>query len=370
MADGVTGLGRCGPTLERKRSEPDLGAFVSPLWRRWTSMPMNFLTTLVRRHHPTHAGSRPTRHGYPARIRSGHPSLGKSGGRLAKTSRHRSWDSARCLVTGASSGLGKALAERLVRAGAHVVLTGRSAERLQAVAQGLIGEGADPTRVIVIRADLTDAVERRELFAQLAVHFDALDLVVNTAGVGAAGPFDTHDPAVLRKVFEINVFALAEVCRASLPLLARGHRPALVNMGSIVARRGLPGRAEYSASKFAVTGLTEALRLEWRRFGVHVLQVNPGFINTPFDQNTVVNTARYSVAHLRTMSADAVAANVLRACRRQKREIVLTWPGSLLLTVTSISPRFVDWGFTRWLFRYYPRVPGGPGSSFSDDMDS
>ena len=318
---------------------------------------------------PTSDGPLPGEPNHLARVHRGYPHPSRADRRPASPRQHRSWDSARCLITGASSGLGKALAEHLVRAGAHVVLTGRSAERLQAVAQGLIGEGADPTRIIVIPADLTNDMERRELFTRLAVHFDALDLVVNTAGVGAAGPFETHDPTVLRKVFEINVFALAEVCRASLPLLARGHQPALVNMGSIVARRGLPGRAEYSASKFAVTGLTEALRLEWRRFGVHILQVNPGFINTPFDQHAIVNTARYSVAHLRTISADTVATNILQACGRQKREIVLTWRGNLLLTVNSIAPRFVDWGFTRWLFMYYPRVPV-PRTSFSDDTAS
>jgi short-subunit dehydrogenase len=264
-------------------------------------------------------------------------------------SRHpqqHTWRGARCLVTGASSGLGRAIAEHLVRAGAHVVLTGRSVERLQSVASRLIDEGSDPAKIIPIPADLTVYEDRERLFARVAEHCKVLDLVVNNAGVGAAGMFDTHDPDVLRTVFEINVFALAEVCRASLPLLARGHRPALVNMGSIVARRGLPGRTEYSASKFAVTGFTEALRLEWRRFGIHVLQVNPGFINTPFDQHAVVNTARYSVAHLRTMSADAVAA-----------AIVLTWQGKLLLAVNAIAPRFVDWGFARWLFRYYPKAP-------------
>jgi short-subunit dehydrogenase len=357
MINGVTGPGKFGSARERIRGEPKYNPFRTPWWRRWVSSPVDLLTNLVRPDRATRGWPRRGEPDHLSRVHSGHRDPSRVDYKPAKTPRHRPWDSARCLITGASSGLGKALAERLVRAGAHVVLTGRSAERLQAVAQGLIGEGADPTRVIVIRADLTDAVERRELFAQLAVHFDALDLVINTAGVGAAGPFDTHDPAVLRKVFEINVFALAEVCRASLPLLARGHRPALVNMGSIVARRGLPGRAEYSASKFAVTGLTEALRLEWRRFGVHILQVNPGFINTPFDQHAIVDTARYSVAHLRTISADTVALTIIRAVQRQKREIVLTWQGNLLLRVNSIAPRFIDWGFTRWLFRYYPKSP-------------
>ena len=176
----------------------------------------------------------------------------------AATCRRGSWDSARCLITGASSGMGKALAEQLVRARARVILTGRSVERLQRIAQSLIAEGADPVRVITIPADLTIDGDRQRLFTQITRHFDALDLVINNAGIGAAGQFETHDSTVLRQVFEINFFALAEVCRESLPLLAHGNWPTLVNIGSIVGRRGLPGRTEYSASKFAVTGFTEA----------------------------------------------------------------------------------------------------------------
>jgi NAD(P)-dependent dehydrogenase (short-subunit alcohol dehydrogenase family) len=283
----------------------------------------------------------------------------------------RRWDGSRCLVTGASSGLGRAIAEHLVRAGARVVLTGRSIERLGAVTLGLIAEGADPDRIIAVPADLTVEADRQRLFAEAVGHFGALELVINNAGVGAAGPFHTHDPDVLRRIFEINVFAMIEVCRAALPLLAAGHHPTLVNVGSIVARRGLPGRAEYAASKFAVTGFTECLRIEWRRFGIHVLQVNPGFTDTPFDGNAVVNTARYSVAHHRVMSADAVAVATLRAAARGKREITLTRQGKLLVLLGVLAPRFVDWGFARWLCKYYPeaaitqeddsarRVPGG-----------
>jgi short-subunit dehydrogenase len=260
-------------------------------------------------------------------------------------------------VTGASSGLGRALAEQLVRAGARVLLTGRSDERLHAVADHLIAEGAEPTQIVTEPADLTVDRERRRLFQRAGAHFDALDLVVNNAGVGAAGQFESHNLDVLRRVFEINVFAMAEVCRAALPFLARGQKPALVNMGSIVARRGLPGRTEYSASKFAVAGFTEALRVEWRRFGIHVLQVNPGFTDTPFDRNAVVNTARYSVARHRVMTADAVAAATLRAILQRKREITLTPQGRLLIWVNRLAPGFVDWGFGRWLLTYYPESP-------------
>jgi short-subunit dehydrogenase len=271
--------------------------------------------------------------------------------------RRRSWQLARCLVTGASSGLGEALAEQLVKAGARVVLTGRSAKRLQAIADRLIDEGSDPSRIVTIAADLTVEEDCQRLFDEIAGHFEGLDLVINSAGVGADGQFETHDPAVIRQVFEINVFALAEVCRRALPLLSQGIEPAMVNIGSIVARRGLPGRVEYSASKFAVSGFTEALRVEWRRFGIHVLQVNPGFTDTPFDQHIVASTARYSVARHRRMSPDAVARATLRGVERRKREITLSWQGRLLVLVSTIAPRFVDWGFTRWLLSYFPDAP-------------
>ena len=217
--------------------------------------------------------------------------------------RQRSWNHTRSLVTGASSGLGKALAERLVHAGAQVILTGRSAERLAAVAQGLIRAGAEPARVITFPADLTIESDRQGLFDLARERFGALDLVINNAGVGATGQFDTHDPSVLRNIFEINFFAVAEVCRLALPLLAEGNDPVMVAMGSVNARRGLPGRSEYSASKFAVTGFIESIRIEWRRFGIHVLQVNPGFTDTPFDDNA----ADQHGPGLRASSADDVS---------------------------------------------------------------
>jgi short-subunit dehydrogenase len=253
--------------------------------------------------------------------------------------------------------LGQALAEQLVKAGAQVILTGRSALRLQAVADRLIDDGCEPSRIVTIAADLTVDEDCQRLFDEISSRFQALDLVINSAGVGADGQFETHDPLVLRQVFEINFFALAEVCRRALPLLARGTEPAMINIGSIVARRGLPGRVEYSASKFAVSGFTEALRVEWSRFGIHVLQVNPGFTNTPFDQNVVASTARYSVARHRRRSPQAVAQATLRAVERRRREITLSWPGWLLVTVNRIAPGFVDWGFTRWLLRYFPEAP-------------
>jgi short-subunit dehydrogenase len=269
----------------------------------------------------------------------------------------RTWSETRGLVTGASSGLGQALAERLVRAGSTVILTGRSSERLQAVVEGLKCEGADPSRMFSIAADLTIEADRHRLFRLARERFGALDIVINNAGVGATGQFDTHDASVLRRVFEINVFAMVEVCRESLPLLSAGRDPVMVTMGSVNARRALPGRSEYSASKFAVTGFTEAIRIEWRRFGIHVLQVDPGFTATYFDENAVVNTARVSVQHRRTMSPQTVARATMHAVERRQRRITVGWQGKLFVLTNTVAPQLVDWGLTRWLLKHFPDAP-------------
>ncbi len=269
----------------------------------------------------------------------------------------RTWSETRGLVTGASSGLGQALAARLVRAGATVLLTGRSTERLAAGVDGLKREGADPVRMFTFGAELTIEMDRHSLFTLARERLGALDLVINNAGVGATGQFDTHDASVLRRVFEINVFAMVEVCRESLHLLADGRDPVMVMMGSVNARRALPGRSEYSAIKFAVTGVTEAIRVEWRRFGIHVLQVDPGFTNTPFDENMVVDTARVAVNYRRTMSPETVARATMRAIERRRRQITLSWQGKLFVLASTVAPGLVDWGLTRWLLRHFPDAP-------------
>ncbi len=271
--------------------------------------------------------------------------------------RRRSFDRARCLVTGASSGLGRAIAVALAKAGARVVLTGRSADRLDEAARSLHVDGIPPDRIATVAADLTSDDDRRRLFDRALDHLGGLDIAVNSAGVGATGHFESHDPSVLRRVFEINVFALAEVSRLALPLLREGNRPSLVNLGSIVARRGLPGRPEYTASKFAVAGFTESIRAEWARYGIHVLLLNPGFTATEFERNLVVDTAIYPVSARRVNTPESVAAATLRALRRGTDELTLTPQGRFLLLTNRLFPRFVNWGFNRWTLHLYPDSP-------------
>lgn len=271
---------------------------------------------------------------------------------MSKTSA-ANWQGRRCLVTGASSGLGRAVAEALARSGASVLLTGRDRDRLESVRAGLSGPERKPSPHLAVAADLTDQVGRERLMQSAEEHFGGLDLLVNSAGIGATGHFETHEPSVLRDLFEVNVFALIETSRLALPLLKRGNAPAMVNFGSIVARRGLPGRSEYTASKFAVAGWTESIRAEWVRYGIHTMLINPGFTATPFEANLIADTAVYRTTSWRVMTADQVAAATLRAVARRKNEVTLSLPGQLLLLADRIAPRLVDWGFKRFTLRLF-----------------
>lgn len=264
----------------------------------------------------------------------------------------------RCLVTGASSGLGRAIATRLALAGARVILTGRDAGRLNAAVEAIRARGVPAEMLLTVAADLTDPNDRARLVDEVGRGFGgALDILVQSAGVGATGHLETHDESVIRRVFEIDVFALTEMARLALPLLMKGEHACMINLGSVVARRGIPGRPEYSAAKFAVAGFTEAVRAEWSKYDIHVMLFNPGFTATEFESNLVADTAVYPVTHRRTMTPEAVADALIRAVIRKRNEVTLTTSGRLLLLVNRLLPRFVDWGFRRWTYRLFPESP-------------
>lgn len=257
-------------------------------------------------------------------------------------------------MTGASSGLGRAIAEALARRGTELVLAGRSPERLEETARQVAAMGAPAATLAT--GDLTLPGDRRRLAEAAAERFGgAVDVVVHAAGVGAYGRFLSHEPAVLTRLLDVNFVAVAELARELFPLLRAGERPAMVAIGSIVARRALPGRSEYSASKFALAGWVDAVRCEWAGAGVHVLLVNPGFTRTEFERNLIVDTAFVKAEHRRSMSAEQVAEATLRALDRRQAEITLTAQGRTLLLVDRLLPGLVRAGLTRWTRRLYAR---------------
>jgi short-subunit dehydrogenase len=173
-------------------------------------------------------------------------------------------------------------------------------------------------------------------------HFGGLDVLVNNAGIGATGHFVEVDPQRLRRIMDVNFFGVVETTRVCLPLLRQGNRPAVVNIGSIAGKRGIPARSEYSASKFAVQGFSEALRGELAKDGIDVLLVSPGLTQTNFSRNMIEQKALLQLDHMRGMSAEQVAEATLRAVARGRNETCLTLQGRLIVLVNRFLPRLAD----------------------------
>lgn len=250
---------------------------------------------------------------------------------------------ARILITGASQGIGKALAEAAVRRGARVLAVARSQPLLDELTKGLAGlNGSHSGRLETLDADITKPDDRRRMVEASEQRFGGLDILINNAGIGATGHFVETNPENLRKIMEVNFFGLTEMTRAFIPMLRRGTNPAIVNISSIAAKRGIPARSEYSASKFAVQGFSVALRAELAKDGIDVLLVCPGLTQTNFSQNMLEQKARIQMDHMRGMTAEQVAEAALAAIARGKREVVLTFQGKLMSFVNRFLPRLAD----------------------------
>ena len=173
------------------------------------------------------------------------------------------------VVTGASSGIGRALARELARQGASLVLVARRKDRLAEVVSQISAEFG--RKAIDVAGDIVHPEVRQRALSTAHRELGGLDLLINNAGVNAHGRFATASPDRLRPIMEVNFFAPVEFIRAALPLLRAGRQPMIVNVGSILGERGSPHKSEYSASKFALHGFSEAIRAELASDGIAVL---------------------------------------------------------------------------------------------------
>ncbi len=245
----------------------------------------------------------------------------------------------RILITGASQGIGRALADLASQRGGRVLAAARSQELLHELAEQARARGGV---LETVQADVTSPQDRQAMVDAALRHFGGLDILVNNAGIGATGHFADCGPERLRKIMEVNFFGLTETTRIFLPLLRKGNRPAIVNISSIAGKRAIPARSEYSASKFAVQGFSQALRAELAKDGIDVLLICPGLTQTNFSKNMLEQKALVPLDHLRGMSSEQVAQATLRAIERGKNEITLTFQAKLIALVSRFFPRLAD----------------------------
>jgi NAD(P)-dependent dehydrogenase (short-subunit alcohol dehydrogenase family) len=226
------------------------------------------------------------------------------------------------LVTGASRGIGRRVADRLVAKGAKVGLVARSAAALETAERDLRAAGGE---ALALPADLTVPADRERVVAAVVGRFGGLDVLINGAGVAAYGPFATGTEEVLRTVMEVNFFAAVELIRLCQPHLLKsataGRRPAVLNLTSVAGRVGTPGVSEHSASKFALVGFTEALRGEFARYDIDVLMVHPGLVQSDdLEQHLLRDEPMLAFDFRRATPPGVVADGLVAALEAGSRE--------------------------------------------------
>jgi NAD(P)-dependent dehydrogenase (short-subunit alcohol dehydrogenase family) len=258
------------------------------------------------------------------------------------------------LITGGSSGIGKALVEESLRRGARVATCGRSLEKLRQAFPD-----ADPARLLLTETDVRDE-NACAAFVQGALDaWGRIDVLINNAGITMRALFRDVRLEVLREVMDINFWGVVQCTKYALPALLQS-KGVVVGISSIAGYRGLPARSGYSASKFALQGFLEALRTELLHSGAHVMWVSPGFT-----ASNIRNVARAADGSVQgetpldeggLMSAEACAVRTLNAVAARKRSVVMTGQGRLAVWLNKLFPAFTD----RQVYNHFKKEPGSP----------
>jgi short-subunit dehydrogenase len=252
----------------------------------------------------------------------------------------------RVLITGASAGIGRAAAVAFVEEGASVIATARSESRLRTLADELGG----PPRLIAVVADVTDP-DSVESMAERVLADGAPDVIVANAGIGLDALLVETSEESMRAVFETNVYGVVRTLRWFIPAMAERGSGRLVIVSSIVGKRGIPHYSIYSASKFALQGMAEALRAELHGSGVTVGVVCPASTETEFSARRLREGPSQSNIRPGRHTAESVATAIVKMAGSRRREIVLTTEGKALAWGNVLFPGLVDRLLSRLLVK-------------------
>jgi short-subunit dehydrogenase len=246
------------------------------------------------------------------------------------------------IITGASSGIGKALAFEFGRQGAKVVITGRNSSNLELVAQELQKESIDN---FPITGDVAIEVDCKRIVEETFGKYGKIDVLINNAGISMRALFNDLDLDVIKQVMDINFYGTVYMTKYALPYLIE-TQGSIVGVSSIAGYRGLPGRTGYSASKFAMQGFLEALRTELLPQKVHVLVACPGFTQSNIRKVALNKDGSKQGESPREedkmMSSEQVASYIYHAVRKRKRDLILTAQGKLTVFLNKWLPKFMD----------------------------
>ncbi len=266
------------------------------------------------------------------------------------------WNNKTVIITGASSGIGKALALELSGKGARLVLAARNVAALEDLSERLKKQHNE---VLIIRTDVSKEPDCQHLIEETISVFGGIDVLINNAGISMRALFSEVDLKVLKELMDVNFWGTVYCTKFALPWLLRS-KGTVAGVSSIAGYKGLPGRTGYSASKFAIHGFLETLRIENLKTGLHVLIACPGFT-----ASNIRNTARSKdgsaqkespINEDKLMTAEKVARLLLRSVEKRKKFMILTAQGKLTVFLNKLFPSWVD----KLVYRHMAKEPDSP----------
>ncbi len=262
------------------------------------------------------------------------------------------------VVTGASKGIGAAIAEALAAEGCRLVLAARSADRLEEMAEEL--RARYRVEVLCVPTDISDERQARSLVETAAAHFGCVDILINNAGMGIYGAIDELNLDDLRHVFEVNFFGPLAALQEAVVLMRSQGGGTIVNVSSIVGRFPQPLGGGYTATKFALQGASGAARAELKRDNIDLILVCPGLTETEFSQNSRISVPgaehrqgeRHSLG--RGVEPAKVGRRTVKAIRRGEREVYITLFDRILVLAATLLPGLFQWALV-YVTRYRRR---------------
>ncbi|MDB5129639.1 SDR family oxidoreductase [Mucilaginibacter sp.] len=247
------------------------------------------------------------------------------------------------IITGASSGIGKALAIELAGRGANLVLAARQYVTLCEIAHDIQAEYN--VKAVAVQCDVSIEEDCAALIKQALSTFGKIDILVNNAGISMRALFKDVDLKVFRSLMDVNFWGTVYCTKYALPEITK-TKGSIVGVSSIAGYKGLPGRTGYSASKYAMNGFLDALRIENLRTGVHIMVACPGFTssnirNTALDKNGT-QQGESTLEEDKMMTSEEVARIIANGIENRERTLIMTFQGKLTIFLNKFLPAFLD----------------------------